>query len=226
MNNIIGNSKKRKALLLAILLPCLFAYTPSQAQQTPAAGETSQQTHTIIGAKKINPNTVEIKNSGNQIMTFDFYGDNIFRLFQDNNGGILRDPEAKPEAKILVEQPRKAVSKVELGEEGDNITITTGKIKILLDKKTSQFKIINLATGKIAVEETQPIQFAKNKTIITLKENPEEYFYGGGVQNGRFSHKGKNIAIENQNSWTDGRSGFTHPLLLVHRWLRFHVAHL
>ena len=28
--------------------------------------------------------------------------------------------------------------------------------------------------------------------------------YGGGVQNGRFSHKGKVIAIENRNSWTDG----------------------
>ena len=37
-----------------------------------------------------------------------------------------------------------------------------------------------------------------------MKENPKEYFYGGGVQNGRFSHKGKAIAIENQNSWTDG----------------------
>ena len=205
MNNIIGNSTKRKALLLAILLPCLFAYAPSQAaQQTSAAGETTQQSPNIIGAKKINPTTVEINLSGNQTMAFDFYGDNIFRLFQDNNGGILRDPEAKPEAKILVEQPRKAVSKVELGEEGNNVTITTGKIKILIDKKTSQFKIINLATGKTVIEETQPIQFAKNKTIITLKENPEEYFYGGGVQNGRFSHKGKNIAIENQNSWTDG----------------------
>ncbi len=205
MNNIIGNSTKRKALLLAILLPCLFAYAPLQAaQQTPAAGETTQQSPNIIGAKKINPTTVEINLSGNQTMAFDFYGDNIFRLFQDNNGGILRDPEAKPEAKILVEQPRKAVSKVELGEEGNNVTITTGKIKILIDKKTSQFKIINLATGKTVIEETQPIQFAKNKTIITLKENPEEYFYGGGVQNGRFSHKGKNIAIENQNSWTDG----------------------
>ena len=39
---------------------------------------------------------------------------------------------------------------------------------------------------------------------LTLKENPQEYFYGGGVQNGRFSHKGKAISIENQNSWTDG----------------------
>ena len=129
MNNIIGNSTKRKALLLAILLPCLFAYAPSQAaQQTPAAGETTQQSPNIIGAKKINPTTVEINLSGNQTMAFDFYGDNIFRLFQDNNGGILRDPEAKPEAKILVEQPRKAVSKVELGEEGNTVTISTGKI--------------------------------------------------------------------------------------------------
>lgn len=99
MNNIIGNSKKRKALMLALLLPCLLAYTPSQAaQQTPAAGETTQQTPTVTGIQKINPTTIEIKLSGNRIMTFDFYGDNIFRLFQDNNGGILRDPEAKPEA--------------------------------------------------------------------------------------------------------------------------------
>ena len=205
MNNIIGNSKKRKALMLALLMPCLFAYTPSQAvTQTPATGETAQQVPTITGAKKINPTTVEISLSGNQLMTFDFYGENIFRLFQDNNGGILRDPEAQPKAKILVDQPRKSVSKVELGEEGNNITITTGKIKILLDKKTSQFKIIDLATGKVVVEETKPIQFDEKKTTITLKENPEEYFYGGGVQNGRFSHKGKKIAIENQNSWTDG----------------------
>lgn len=205
MNNIIGNSKKRKALMLALLLPCLLAYTPSQAaQQTPAAGETTQQTPTVTGIQKINPTTIEIKLSDNRIMTFDFYGDNIFRLFQDNNGGILRDPEAKPEAQILVDQPRKAVSKIEIGEDGNHVTITTGKIKILLDKKTTQFKIIDLATNNVVVEETQPIEFAKNKTTITLKENPQEYFYGGGVQNGRFSHKGKNIAIENQNSWTDG----------------------
>lgn len=56
----------------------------------------------------------------------------------------------------------------------------------------------------MVVEEAEPLSFEKNKTSLTLKENPQEYFYGGGVQNGRFSHKGKAIAIENQNSWTDG----------------------
>ncbi len=44
----------------------------------------------------------------------------------------------------------------------------------------------------------------KNKVSLSLKENAGEYFYGGGVQNGRFSHKGKAIAIENTNNWVDG----------------------
>src|SRR5690606_19148970 len=35
-------------------------------------------------------------------------------------------------------------------------------------------------------------------------EQDDEYFFGGGVQNGRFTHKGKAILIENTNSWTDG----------------------
>ncbi|MBQ0049700.1 MAG: DUF5110 domain-containing protein, partial [Bacteroidales bacterium] len=32
----------------------------------------------------------------------------------------------------------------------------------------------------------------------------KEYFFGGGCQNGRFSHKDKIIAIENTNNWVDG----------------------
>jgi hypothetical protein len=84
------------------------------------------------------------------------------------------------------------------------VTITTGKVRLQLDKSTALLKVTNLTTNKIVFEETKPVVYEKGKTILTLKENPDEYFYGGGVQNGRFSHKGKAIAIENQNSWTDG----------------------
>jgi hypothetical protein len=142
--------------------------------------------------------------SDNQRMTIDFYGENIFRIFQDNSGGIIRDPEAKPEAKILVDAPRASVSKLDLNDDNDFISITTGKVLIQLDKRTTLLKVINLETNIIALEEAAPILFEQGKATLTLKENPQEYFYGGGVQNGRFSHKGKVIAIENQNSWTDG----------------------
>lgn len=129
-------------------------------------------------------------------MTLDFYGDNIFRVFQDNAGGIIRNPEAKPEAQILVDNPRMSLSKLDIDDDGSTISITTGHISIQIDKATSLLKITNLKTGKVVVEELAPVSFEKDKVTITLKENPKEYFYGGGVQNGRFSHKGKAIAIE------------------------------
>ena len=205
MNNVIGNSTIRKVFLIAFLLPLMLSSSPVQAaQKTENVGEVSQPNPAIVGAQKINPTTVEVLLSGNRMITFDFYGDNIFRMFQDNTGGIIRDPEAQPEAQILVSRPRKPLSELNLYETDHLLTISTGKIKIELNKNTSLFTVTNLKTNSVVLEEIAPIQFEAKKVILTLKENPQEYFYGGGVQNGRFSHKGKVISIENQNSWTDG----------------------
>lgn len=65
--------------------------------------------------------------------------------------------------------------------------------------------------GKTVLEEAAPVAFEAKEVRMTLKEHPQEYFYGGGVQNGRFSHKSKTIAIENQNSWTDGGGASPNP---------------
>ncbi|NCE72486.1 TIM-barrel domain-containing protein [Odoribacter sp. Z80] len=205
MNNIIRTSCKRKSMLLTILLSSMFFSLPTQAtSRNENAEENNQQISDIISVKKINPTTVEICLSDRQNIIFDFYGENIFRVFQDKNGGIIREPEAKPAARILVDQPRKPVSGLEITQDGSQVTITTGKIKIELDKKSPLMKVTNRTTNRVVMEEIAPAQFEEKKVTLTLKENPQEYFYGGGVQNGRFSHKGKVISIENQNSWTDG----------------------
>ncbi len=205
MKKSTRNFKQKKAALFVFLILLMFSNSLVHAiQTTKKAIEIEQQDLKVITAKKINPTTIELLLPNDQRMVFDFYGENIFRIFQDNSGGIIRDPEAKPEAKILIDQPRKSISELNLKDDGHAVSINTPKINILIDKKTSLIKVTNLTTNTIAIEEIDPILFEKGKTIITLKENPQEYFYGGGVQNGRFSHKGKNIAIENQNSWTDG----------------------
>lgn len=75
---------------------------------TPASVWAAQQTEiTISSASVLNPSAVEVVFSNQQRMTLDFYGENIFRMFQDNQGGIVRDPQASPEAQILVDRPRK-----------------------------------------------------------------------------------------------------------------------
>lgn len=161
----------------------------------------------VVSVNKINPTTVEVKLKEGKRVTIDFYGENIFRLFRDDNGGILRNPkpyEGYPEAQILVDNPRKLVTSLNIEQTDKDYTIKTNKIEVSVCKISGQIKVKNLATGKVVIEETSPVLFKKNKATLTLKGNPEEYFFGGGVQNGRFSHAGKIIAIENQNSWTDG----------------------
>lgn len=156
---------------------------------------------------QINPTTVELRLSDNRRVTLDFYGDNIFRMFQDNNGGIVRDPvpmAGYPEAQILVDNPRKAVENLNIKESDKTYTVTTAKIELSVCKATGQIRVKNLTTGQIAFEEAAPVLFKNGKTIVTLKQSEGEFFYGGGVQNGRFSHAGKAIDIENQSSWTDG----------------------
>jgi len=197
--------KPQNKALLTIAFTVLTAYAPAIAAQKPSTiQQVLQKDHKIISAKKINPTTIDVLFSDQQHLTFDFYSDQIFRLFQDNSGGQMRDPEAKPEAKILVANPRRQVVKLNVTDENNLITITTDKISIQIDKNTTLFKVINLGTRALVLEETAPVRFEKAEVGLSLKEDPKEYFYGGGVQNGRFSHKGKAISIENQNSWTDG----------------------
>ena len=75
---------------------------------------------------------------------------------------------------------------------------------MVINKQNGLFQITDLANNTTVVESVEPIHYTEKATEVVLKEHPEEYFYGGGVQNGRFSHKGKIIAIVNTNSWTDG----------------------
>lgn len=205
MTKLIGKLSQGKAALLALGVPAGMVPVMAQAAGPAVmAQEVAQQSLSIVGARTINPTTFEVHFSNGKHMTLDFYGENIFRIFQDNQGGIVRNPKATPEAQILVDNPRKKVADAKLVYQNGVYTITTKDVKFEIDEKTTFFKVTSLKTGKTVAETAAPIQFEKGRVTVTLKEQPKEYFYGGGVQNGRFSHKGQEIEIVNTNNWTDG----------------------
>lgn len=119
-------------------------------------------------------------------------------------GKDSKNRKAKPEAKILLDNPRKFVDLLKVTNNGSTISLKTNAVEIVFHKNSTNFSVLNLLTNQKVVESIAPIAYEKDKVTITLSEEENEYFYGGGVQNGRFSHKGKAIAIENQNSWNDG----------------------
>ncbi|MDR2472283.1 MAG: DUF5110 domain-containing protein, partial [Tannerella sp.] len=157
----------------------------------------------VAGVKTVSSTVAEAQLSDGSKIVFDFYGDNIVRLFCDKKGGAVRNPEASPEAVILDDDARRQVEDIKVSVKDDEFIIASQKIAVILNKKTSLFKIIDKKTERTVIELSNPVEYDPARTSVFLTASEDEYFYGGGVQNGRFSHRGAVIAIENQNSWTD-----------------------
>ncbi|SEG61966.1 TIM-barrel domain-containing protein [Sphingobacterium lactis] len=196
--------KNKHKLFWALALPLMLGAPTAVAHGAEPAMSQQRDTSAVVAVAQINPTTVEILFQNQQRLVLDFYGKNIFRLFQDPKGGILRDPEAKPEAQILVDQPRREAGKINISATADSYVISTAEVAFSIAKNSGLFQVTNVKNKQLVLENTDAISFGKKRVEIQFKANPDEYFYGGGVQNGRFSHKDKAIAIENTNNWTDG----------------------
>lgn len=202
--------KHSRCVMLAAALPMAMAgvcLAPLSATALPLETglvQLQQGAAGISKAVKINPTTVEITYSDGHQLTVDFYGENIFRLFRDDQGGVIRDPQATPPAQILVPNARRSPMGVTLTGDASKVTVATAKVSLVFDKASGLLTVTDNVTRRNVVETVSPVSFDKGGVTLTLKAGKQEYFYGGGVQNGRFSHKGKAIAIENTNNWVDG----------------------
>ena len=181
--------------------PIGFTPTEQTAQLNATSGDMA---FVIKKARKVNAHTVELTDAQNRKITVDFYSNNIFRIYQDPAGSAPHNPEAKPAADILVEQPRKQVARLELQQNDQNCTLTTDEIKVVFDNKNSGFAVYKKNEIDPVISSPSFRTFDNDGTHLELTCSPGEYFYGGGVQNGRFSHRGQRIAIENTNNWVDG----------------------
>lgn len=200
--------KKSLALSSCLLIASFSFYNNSFANDIEIESRVNtiskQSIVSLHSAVNINPTTVELILSDGNRRTIDFYGENVFRMFQDNHGGIVREPKAKPEAKILVNTPRKKVNKLSVTDEAEFISIITDSLLLRIKKSDVTLTVTNLHNNRTVLQEIRPAEFTNMGVKLYFREGENEYYYGGGVQNGRFSHKGKIISIENQNSWTDG----------------------
>ncbi len=80
-------------LAMAVPLTGSAASVPTVAAPRAATEATASS---VASFHQINPTTVEVRYVDGTRMTVDFYGENVFRLFRDNKGGIVRDPQASP----------------------------------------------------------------------------------------------------------------------------------
>ena len=98
-------------------------------------------------------------------------------------------------------------------DDGTTLTITTGTHTLEIEKATSKMKFSENG-GTVVWEETKPLRYEGDSTVQALKTDANEYFFGGGTQNGRFSHKNETIKIVNSNNWVDQGVASPNPFYL------------
>ncbi len=114
----------------------------------------------------------------------------------------LNDPT---KAQILVEGAAEDASSVFFKDNRDlgTWTFTTPAMVVSVAKDDCRLSVTD-DFGKVILAEAAPLDLTENATTQTLKTHKDEYFYGGGQQNGAFCHKGKAIDIVADGNWDEG----------------------
>ena len=169
--------------------------------------------YNVLGAvtsATVDGSKVDLTIQTGEKIRFTFLEQNVFRMymapegeeFQEYPSPNSQDHKATITNKTDADYQEEYNVAPELTETEATYTISTDKIKLEIQKANSLMKLMK-ADGTIVWEEAAPLKYKSGSTVQTLKTNDDEYFYGGGTQNGRFSHKGETIKIVNTNNWVD-----------------------
>lgn len=186
----------------------MFAHTTVKYLATLLVGVLSvcsmHAQSTLIKGHALNSTTVEFTGSDNGGgLLIDFYSDDVFRIFWDSKDRPPRAPESDPHAEILTNSPRKRIKPVTFSDAGDYYTVRSSAVEVRFNKDSLRMSVRDLRTDKEVISDLI-LGSAGNSSSVVFRNHPGSYYYGGGVQNGRFSHKGKEILIQNTNNWVDG----------------------
>jgi len=131
-----------------------------------------------------------------------FYRPDVVRIqaaIDDNYADPKNDPE---KAQILIDLYMRSDAP-QITETDTEISFKTPAMTLVYTKADSTFALLDSHQKQIW-KELQPLDIGEKETTQTLSSGIDEYYYGGGQQNGYFSHKGTKIDIRADGNWNEG----------------------
>lgn len=156
-------------------------------------------------------------------MKISFLKENLFRLHLDPKGEFPAYPTPNSEehtTTIIDKDVNDYIEdygniKVNVDEsDPDLYKISTDALELRIEKKTSKMSLYDKKKSKVLWSEKEPLEHQKNKAVQTLNTKDDEYFYGGGQQNGYYSHKNNSINISIGGGWDAGAASSPVPFYL------------
>ncbi len=211
----------KKVGLSALSLATVFSTVVSVKTGPVRAAEEFRGQLETVDSVNVDGNVVNISyNNGAIAGKITFLENGIFRYNVDPSGEFGEYAEVRKDipgynthtAKIQAQSDssdKYSHPDANVSDKGTVWEISTDEATIVLDKATAKMSIKN-KSGETIMSEAEPLVIS-NKTVQSLDTKADEYFFGGGTQNGRFTHKGKSINIANESSWTDGGVSSPNP---------------
>ncbi len=187
---------------MAVITGVLVNGGPATAQT--AAGDTTLGDVTGFSADK----ATYTLSAGAAKVRVVFLKDDVFRLwlapdgnFTDPAGTPPTDPNAP--ASTIVTKTDYGTPQTTWRDRGSYYSLTTGKVEVRAQKSPLKFSLYR-TNGQLVWAETAPLSWNDTSTTQSLGRGPNEQFFGGGMQNGRFSHRDQTIKISADFNWEDG----------------------
>jgi alpha-glucosidase (family GH31 glycosyl hydrolase) len=197
-------------------VPARHAFSSILALALCAAPLRAETPGTVESIKKNRDSTeCTVKTDSDIAVKVVFYAADVFRILAAPDGDFA-DPKNNPEkAQILVPQPPCAAEvKIEDGE--SKVTFATDKLRLTLDKADCRFSLAR-ADGTPLWHETRPLEIGEDTTVQFLSTEKTEQIFGGGQQNGYFTHKGTKIEIRADGNWNEGGHPNPAPFYMTSR---------
>ena len=131
-----------------------------------------------------------------------FYRDDIFRIEVGPRGVFTAAQPAPGDAQIVVYNGQPIP--ITWRDAGDYFRLESKECVLRVYKKPLRFALFDKDNSTLVWQETKPITYGPS-TVQTLRRGEAENFYGGGMQNGYFSHRDTTLNIRLiTRSWNDG----------------------
>ncbi|MFC7615834.1 TIM-barrel domain-containing protein [Actinokineospora soli] len=171
----------------------------------PASAQVGGQLGAVTGFA-VDGSTVTLT-AGDAAVRVVFLKDDVFRIwlapdgeFTDPASTAPSDPGA-PASTIVVKKDY-AAPRLTTEDEGDHYAIRAGTTEVRAYKDPLRFALHQ--GGKQIWTETAPLAWTDKAATQSLSRGATEQYVGGGMQNGRFSHRGQTIRITRDFDWDDG----------------------
>jgi alpha-glucosidase (family GH31 glycosyl hydrolase)/uncharacterized protein YjdB len=170
----------------------------------------------ITNFEKTDAKTFTITSGSDKVKVV-FNRDDMVRIWLGVGGNfqtLAGKSSATPKEPIVIKEDFGPVS-VNWSDEGSYYKLVTGKIVLRAYKSPLKFAMYKSDNATVVWQEESPLNYSSSSTTQKLVRGADEYYYGGGMQNGFFSHRDKTIKIaKNFGDWGSGTVSNPSPFYL------------